>query len=39
MDHRLAREDFLADAAKANLRVVAEPTLLPYQYFILLAPR
>jgi ubiquinone/menaquinone biosynthesis C-methylase UbiE len=39
MDHRIAREDFLADAAKANLRVVAEPKLLPYQYFILLAPR
>ena len=39
MDHRIAREDFLADAAKANLRVVAEPKLLPHQYFILLAPR
>jgi len=39
MDHRLAREDFLADAATANLRVVAEPKLLPYQYFIVLAPR
>lgn len=39
MDHRIAREDFLADAAKANLRVVAEPKLLPHQYFIVLAPR
>jgi cyclopropane fatty-acyl-phospholipid synthase-like methyltransferase len=39
MDHRVAREDFLADAAKAGLRVVAEPTFLPHQYFIVLAPR
>jgi len=39
MDHRIAREDFLADAAKANLRLVAEPTFLPHQYFLLLAPR
>jgi ubiquinone/menaquinone biosynthesis C-methylase UbiE len=39
LDHRLAREDFLADAAAANLRVVAEPKLLPHQYFIVLAAR
>jgi ubiquinone/menaquinone biosynthesis C-methylase UbiE len=39
LDHRIAREDFLADAATANLRVVAEPKLLPHQYFIVLAGR
>lgn len=39
MDHRIAREDFLADAASAGLRVVAEPKFLPHQYFIVLAPR
>jgi len=36
-EHRVAREDFLADAAKAGLRVVAEPKFLPYQYFLILA--
>jgi SAM-dependent methyltransferase len=39
LDHRIAREDFLADAAKVNLRVVAEPTLLPHQYFVVLSAR
>ena len=39
LDHRVAREAFLADAAKARLRVVAEPTFLPYQYFLIVAPR
>jgi ubiquinone/menaquinone biosynthesis C-methylase UbiE len=39
LEHRIAREDFLADAAKAGLRVVSEPTILPYQYFIVLAAR
>jgi SAM-dependent methyltransferase len=37
LDHRIAREDFLADAAKANLRVIAEPKLLPHQYFVVLS--
>jgi ubiquinone/menaquinone biosynthesis C-methylase UbiE len=37
--HRVAREAFLADAAKANLRLVAEPTFLPNQYFLILAPQ
>jgi predicted methyltransferase len=36
--HRVAREDFLADARAAGLAVVAEPTFLPHQYFLLLAP-
>jgi ubiquinone/menaquinone biosynthesis C-methylase UbiE len=39
LEHRIAREDFLADAATAGLRVVSEPKILPYQYFLVLAPR
>jgi ubiquinone/menaquinone biosynthesis C-methylase UbiE len=39
MDHRVAREDFLSDAAKAGLRVVGEPKFLPHQYFIILSAR
>jgi ubiquinone/menaquinone biosynthesis C-methylase UbiE len=37
LEHRVAREDFLADAARAGLRVVAEPKFLPHQYFLILA--
>ena len=37
LEHRVAREDFLADAAKAGLHVVAEPKFLPHQYFLILA--
>jgi ubiquinone/menaquinone biosynthesis C-methylase UbiE len=36
-EHRVAREDFLADAAKAGLRLVAEPKFLAHQYFLVLA--
>jgi ubiquinone/menaquinone biosynthesis C-methylase UbiE len=39
LEHRIAREDFLADAAKAGLRVVSEPKILPYQYFLVLGAR
>jgi SAM-dependent methyltransferase len=39
LDHRLAREEFLAEAAAAGLAVVAEPGFLPYQYFVVLRPR
>jgi ubiquinone/menaquinone biosynthesis C-methylase UbiE len=39
LEHRIAREEFLADAAKAGLRVVSEPKLLPYQYFLVLIAR
>jgi ubiquinone/menaquinone biosynthesis C-methylase UbiE len=39
MDHRISRQDFLADAAKAGLRVVSEPKFLPHQYFIILTGR
>lgn len=37
LEHRIAREDFLADAARAGLRLVAEPKILPHQYFLILA--
>jgi cyclopropane fatty-acyl-phospholipid synthase-like methyltransferase len=36
---RVAREDFVAQARSAGLEVVAEPALLPYQYFVVLKPR
>jgi predicted methyltransferase len=36
--HRVAREAFLADAEAAGLAVVAEPTFLPHQYFLVLRP-
>ena len=39
LEHRIAREDFLADAAKAGLQVVSEPKILPDQYFIVLVAR
>jgi ubiquinone/menaquinone biosynthesis C-methylase UbiE len=39
MAHRIAREDFLRDAASAGLVVAAEPTFLPHQYFVVLRPR
>jgi ubiquinone/menaquinone biosynthesis C-methylase UbiE len=37
--HRVAREDFLADAAKAGLRLVAEPKFLPNHYFLILTAK
>ena len=37
VDHRLAREDFLASARRAGLRLVDEPTFLPHQYFLILS--
>jgi len=36
LEHRVAREAFLADAAKAGLRLVAEPMFLQHQYFLIL---
>jgi len=36
--HKIAREDFLALAARAGLRLVAEPTFLAHQYFLVLSP-
>jgi SAM-dependent methyltransferase len=35
-EHRVAREEFLADAARAGLRIAAEPTFLPNQYFVIM---
>jgi ubiquinone/menaquinone biosynthesis C-methylase UbiE len=39
LGHRIAREDFLRDAASARLALASEPTFLPYQYFLVLKPR
>lgn len=38
-EHKVSREDFLAAAARAGLALVEERELLPYQYFLALAPR
>jgi ubiquinone/menaquinone biosynthesis C-methylase UbiE len=37
--HKVAREDFLAQAQKAGLELVGEHTFLPHQYFLVLQPR
>jgi ubiquinone/menaquinone biosynthesis C-methylase UbiE len=37
LEHRLAREDFLREAAGAGLELVAEPSFLENQYFLILA--
>jgi ubiquinone/menaquinone biosynthesis C-methylase UbiE len=39
IDHKVARDDFVALAARAGLAVVEEPTFLPYQYFLVLRPK
>jgi len=39
VDHRVARETFLEQATRAGLKVVGEPTMLPYQYFLVLQPK
>jgi ubiquinone/menaquinone biosynthesis C-methylase UbiE len=36
VDRRIAREEFLEDAGRAGLRLVAEHRFLPYQYFLVL---
>ena len=38
-EHKLTREEFLAQADAAGLALVEEHTFLPYQYFLVLAPR
>ena len=38
VEHKIAREAFLADAKTAGLKLVQEHTFLPYQYFVVLAP-
>jgi hypothetical protein len=35
-EHRVSREEFLADASKAGLRIAAAPTFLPHQYFLIM---
>ena len=39
VEHRVAREEFLRDAGRAGLALVAEHPFLPYQYFVVLRPR
>jgi ubiquinone/menaquinone biosynthesis C-methylase UbiE len=39
VEHRVSREEFLRDAGRAGLRLVAEHGFLPYQYFVALRPR
>lgn len=39
LEHKVAREAFLAQAQKAGLVVVDEPTFLPYQYFFVMRPK
>jgi ubiquinone/menaquinone biosynthesis C-methylase UbiE len=36
VEHRVAREDFLRDARRAGLSLVAEHAFLPHQYFLVL---
>ncbi|MFL5310150.1 MAG: class I SAM-dependent methyltransferase [Myxococcales bacterium] len=38
-EHKLTRDEFLAQAAAAGLALAQEHTFLPYQYFLSLAPR
>jgi ubiquinone/menaquinone biosynthesis C-methylase UbiE len=38
VEHRVAREDFLRDARRAGLALVAEHRFLPYQYFLVFRP-
>ena len=38
-EHKLTREEFLAQAEAAGLALVQEHTFLPYQYFLALRPR
>ena len=39
VDHRVAREEFLRDARRAGLTLVAEHRFLPYQYFLVFRRR
>jgi predicted methyltransferase len=38
LDHRLAREHVLAEMTEAGYRLLAEPEILPYQYFLIFTP-
>jgi ubiquinone/menaquinone biosynthesis C-methylase UbiE len=39
MDHKLARETVVDEMTEAGYRVVDEPSILPYQYFLVFAAR
>jgi hypothetical protein len=39
LEHKVAREDFLAAAEAAGLELVEEEAFLPHQYFLVLRPR
>jgi hypothetical protein len=39
VDHKISREDFLAQAKATGLTLLEEPTFLPYQYFLVFARR
>src|SRR2546423_665950 len=39
VEHKVARDGFLADGSAAGLDLVAEHDFLPYQYFLVLRPR
>lgn len=39
VEHRVSRDAFVADAARAGLSVAEEPAFLPYQYFLVLRPK
>jgi ubiquinone/menaquinone biosynthesis C-methylase UbiE len=38
LDHRISREEFIAEAGRAGYRVQSSPSFLPYQYFLVLEP-
>ena len=38
-EHKLAREQVVEEMTAASYRLVAEPDFLPYQYFLIFAPR
>ncbi len=39
IEHKVARETFLKDAAAAGLALASEHGFLPYQYFVVLTPQ
>ncbi len=39
LEHRISRDQFVAEAGKAGLAPVEEPALLARQYFVILSPR
>jgi ubiquinone/menaquinone biosynthesis C-methylase UbiE len=38
VEHRIAEEEFVAEAGRAGYSVVAQPDFLPHQYFVILTP-